>query len=48
MEEIPWDAIVYTIGDINYGGRVTDEMDRKLLMEVVKLLMNRNCLNPGY
>lgn len=30
-ENTPWDAIKYLIADMNYGGRVTDKWDRKLL-----------------
>lgn len=29
-QSVQWDAIKYTIAEINYGGRVTDEMDRRL------------------
>ena len=35
---IPFDALQYLIGEAIYGGRVTDEWDRRLLMVLVKTL----------
>eukprot|EP01138_Halocafeteria_seosinensis_P001392 gb/GECG01001428.1/.p1 GENE.gb/GECG01001428.1/~~gb/GECG01001428.1/.p1 ORF type:complete len:4689 (+),score=693.48 gb/GECG01001428.1/:1-14067(+) len=29
-KDIPWDAIKYLIAEANYGGRITDDMDRRL------------------
>ena len=34
-EEIPWDSIKFMTGQINYGGRVTDDIDRVLLMNTL-------------
>jgi dynein heavy chain len=34
-EDIPWDAMKFMTGQINYGGRVTDDFDRQLLMTML-------------
>ena len=34
-DETPWDALKYLIAGINYGGHVTDDFDRRLLMTYI-------------
>ena len=34
-EETPWDALKYLIADVNYGGHVTDDWDRRLMQSYI-------------
>jgi dynein heavy chain len=43
---IPWPAIQYLIAEANYGGRVTDERDRRLLMVYAKEIFNETLITP--
>jgi len=45
---IPWDALRYIIGQINYGGRVTDDWDRRTLTVLLKKYMDIPVLEDGY
>ena len=38
----------YMVGHINYGGRVTDVMDVRLLNNLLNVYMTPNILNPEY
>ncbi|XP_074644244.1 dynein axonemal heavy chain 1-like [Tubulanus polymorphus] len=39
-EDIPYKVLVYTAGHINYGGRVTDDWDRRCLMNILSDFYN--------
>ena len=48
QEEIPWDAMLYVTGHINYGGRVTDDWDRRCLLTLLKKYSNPDILEDGF
>ena len=48
QDEIPWDALIFVTGHINYGGRVTDDWDRVCLLSILKTYYNPEILNEGY
>ena len=48
QEIIPWDALNYVTGQINYGGRVTDDWDRRTLMSILSIYMVPDILKDDY
>lgn len=39
-EDLPFDALKYLIAECNYGGRVTDQNDRRLLLTILTHFFN--------
>jgi len=47
-EEIQWDALNYMVAEANYGGRVTDPMDRRLIKVILKDFYTKEILLDEY
>ncbi|DBA83803.1 TPA: hypothetical protein ACH3X1_006326, partial [Trebouxia sp. C0004] len=47
-DAIPWEALQYVTGQINYGGRVTDDNDRVLLTHLLRRCYSPSVLMPGF
>ena len=47
-EEIPFKVLRYTAGHINYGGRVTDDWDRRCLMNILEGYYHPVVLDENY
>lgn len=43
-EDTPWEALKYLIAQANYGGRVTDDWDRRLMIVYVNQFFNERIL----
>ncbi|XP_072521546.1 dynein axonemal heavy chain 1 [Salminus brasiliensis] len=47
-QDIPFKVLKYTAGEINYGGRVTDDWDRRCIMNVLEDFYCPAVLNPDH
>ena len=47
-EEIPWAMLNYCTGQCNYGGRVTDDKDRRCITHILAGFYTENVLNDDY
>eukprot|EP00195_Chlamydomonas_chlamydogama_P001707 CAMPEP_0202916878 /NCGR_PEP_ID=MMETSP1392-20130828/69695_1 /ASSEMBLY_ACC=CAM_ASM_000868 /TAXON_ID=225041 /ORGANISM="Chlamydomonas chlamydogama, Strain SAG 11-48b" /LENGTH=214 /DNA_ID=CAMNT_0049609455 /DNA_START=86 /DNA_END=726 /DNA_ORIENTATION=- len=46
--EVPFAALRYAVGECNYGGRVTDDKDRRLMMTLMDKVFCPAILEPNY
>lgn len=46
--EIPWDSLVFLAGMITYGGRVTDDQDRRLLLTMINKYFSDSVLDDRF
>ena len=47
-DETPWEALKYLIAGINYGGHVTDDWDRRLLLTYINELFCEDALHAEH
>lgn len=47
-ETIPYDALRYMVAEANYGGRVTDPMDRRAINMILQDFYTPDILKDGY
>eukprot|EP00976_Prorocentrum_cordatum_P091601 1188591-Prorocentrum_minimum.AAC.5 len=48
QETISFEALSYVIGEINYGGRVTDDLDRRCLLSILRQFICPSALDDAY
>ena len=44
-QDLPIDAIAYLTGECNYGGRVTDNHDRRVIIGILEIFYNHDIVN---
>ncbi|XP_043248669.1 dynein axonemal heavy chain 6 [Colletes gigas] len=47
-EHIPWNALIYTTGEITYGGRVTDNWDLRCMKTILDIFFSPKTLDTEY
>ncbi|CDS41066.1 dynein heavy chain [Echinococcus multilocularis] len=47
-QDTPWEALRYLVAGINYGGHVTDDWDRRLLLTYINGYFTENVINEAF
>jgi dynein heavy chain len=47
-QEIPYKVLNFLGSEINYGGRVTDDKDVRLIITIIKVYLNPETLKIGH
>jgi dynein heavy chain len=47
-EDVPYAALAYLAGECNYGGRCTDDKDRRCLVNIISEFYNAHILDDAY
>mmetsp|Transcript_33441 Transcript_33441/g.54338 ORF Transcript_33441/g.54338 Transcript_33441/m.54338 type:complete len:762 (+) Transcript_33441:1-2286(+) len=48
QDVVPWETLRYVIGEVNYGGRITDDKDIRLAAKILWITINEKALTKGY
>ena len=47
-DEVPYKVSNILVAEINYGGRVTDDKDVRLIINILKIFLNEKVMDDDY